>query len=1283
MEFRILGPLEVIDGERPVALPKGRARALLGFLILHAAEVLSTDRLIDALWGETPPKTAITVLQGLVLNLRRSLEPKRAGGAPASMLETRSRGYVLSIDPQQVDANRFRRLVREAAAVSGSIDKATTLREALSLWRGSALSDVAYEPFAQSEIVALNELRLAALEARIDADLVLGRHGEVVGELAGLITEHPMRERMRAQLMLALYRSGRQAEALDAYREARRVLVEELGIEPAPELQRLEHAILRQDPSLDFSRAPSPAGPASVPQTAPPPGPPSWLPQARKTVTMMFVDLVESTSLGERLDPEALRRIVGRYFETAAGVIARHGGTVEKFIGDAVMAVFGVPLAHEDDALRAVRTAAELRHALSPLNDELDRDWGVRLAIRAGINTGEVVVGDPALSQTMVTGDPVNVAARLQQAAGEDEILIGESTRRLVRDAALLERIEPIAARGKTKPVVAWRLQALIPGAPTFARQLEAPMIGRETELAQLRAAFEQTVRDRRPYLCTVVGDPGIGKSKLGLELADALVAQATFLTGHCPPYGDGITFWPLREIVLQAAGGAGKDALVRLLADEDKAESIAEQVASAIGRTDPTGGPELFLSIRLFFEALAKQKPVVVALEDIHWAQPTFLDLIEYLAGWTRERVLLLCLSRHDLLESRPMWGDGKDNAALLSLEPLEPEEAEKLIADRLAGKTIPPETLDRILEVGGGNPLFVEQMLAALEEEADREEVLIPPTVQALLASRLDRLGPAERELVQCAAVVGADFSLEALVALLAAEARPSASRHLEILMHKKLIRPSRVPLLGKEAFSFDHVLIQEAAYRATTRQTRTELHERFAEWLEREAQEQATEFEEVVGYHLEQAYLQRRELGHLDEHGRQLATRAGERLARGGLRASARVDGAAAENLLSRARSLLAPGHPRRHEVTMRLAEADQMLGRHADADAVLAEALENLQIGGDRRVEQLIPLERARIQLTIGPDPVSVVVIRDQAERALEVLGEQDDEAGLALAWYVVGLVHMRWADLRSMTEAAEQALAHAERSNHPREELAARWMLAWAHIEGATPVPECIRRCEELMRWRGMEHPGVLSELGGLRAMLGQFEEAREVVDRGRSNVVERFRLKRPLMFVAKASATVETLAGDLSAGERELRSALDIARAMEERDQVSQIAAGLSRTLSLQTQRDEADAFASESQRTAPAEGVQAQALWRAARARVLSGGGRHDEAEQLAGEALDLVQRTDMLNLRGDLLLDLGDILAAAGDHDRGAAVLGDALDVYLRKGNIAAAGLARSRIT
>ncbi|HEX2293487.1 MAG TPA: adenylate/guanylate cyclase domain-containing protein, partial [Gaiellaceae bacterium] len=359
--------------------------------------------------------------------------------------------------------------------------------------------------------------------------------------------------------------------------------------------------------------------------------------ESRRTVTVVFLDLVDSTAITGGLDPEAHRRVQSRFFEELRAVLERHGGTVEKFIGDAVMAVFGIPAMHEDDALRAVRAATEVREALTALNDELRPRWGVELSARIGVNTGEVVAGDPTTGQRLVTGDAVNVAARLESAANTGEILIGDPTYRLVRDAVLVESVEPLELKGKSELTTAWRVLGVVTGAVPVSRRLDSPLVGRERELALLRQTLDRAVVDKTCQLVTVLGAAGVGKSRLAAEILRAADEVATVLVGRCLPYGERITFWPVVEIVKRAAGvGAAlpddevRKRLLAVLADDPEAETIAERLTGLLGAAiAPTSTDEIAWAVRRLLEALGQKRPVVVLFDDIHWAERTFLDLV------------------------------------------------------------------------------------------------------------------------------------------------------------------------------------------------------------------------------------------------------------------------------------------------------------------------------------------------------------------------------------------------------------------------------------------------------------------------------------------------------------------------------------------------------------------------------------------------------------------------------------------------------------------------------
>ena len=482
---------------------------------------------------------------------------------------------------------------------------------------------------------------------------------------------------------------------------------------------------------------------------------------SRRTVTVLFSDIVGSTALGELLDPEAVHIVVSSYFDAMRAVIERHGGTVEKFIGDAIMAVFGLPTVHEDDALRAVRAALEMQATLAALNVRLSAERGVTIMTRTGLNTGEVLAGDPSARQTLVTGDAVNTAARLEQAAGAGEIVLGMATWRLVRDVVTVESIPAIEAKGKAEPLPAVRLLSVHRGA-TRPDRTAAPLVGRDGDLEHLRIWFERVAAKRRPALVTVIGPAGVGKSRLVAEFVAGLDDRATVLKGRCLSYGDGITYWPLREVLHAAAGIRDDDSpeeggakLARLLRDDVDRPLLAARLASAIGLSAASfPQDELFWAVRRTLEDLAAERPLVLVLEDIHWAEPTLLDLVEHVVDQASGApILLVCPARPELVDTAAGWMADRANSTMIVLEGLPPGAMSQLLDSLPGGPDVPPHLRERILATAEGNPLFVEEMVRMLVEdgiiggEADGgarvlDEVRVPPTIQALMAARIDRL-------------------------------------------------------------------------------------------------------------------------------------------------------------------------------------------------------------------------------------------------------------------------------------------------------------------------------------------------------------------------------------------------------------------------------------------------------------------------------------------------------------------------------------------------------------
>ncbi len=984
---------------------------------------------------------------------------------------------------------------------------------------------------------------------------------------------------------------------------------------------------------------------------------------ARKTVTVLFCDLADSTALGERLDPESLRDVMSRWYEAMCAPIERHGGTVEKFVGDAVMAVFGVPRVHEDDGLRAVQAAVELREELGRLNRELADERLPELSIRVGLNSGEVVTGDG--DTTLVTGDAVNTAKRLEQAAGADEILIGATTRRLVDNAVLLEPVEAVEAKGKRRPVEAWRVLATIRDAPPFARRLDAPLVGRSGELELLRAELAAAERDRSCRLVTVLGPAGIGKSRLAVEFVAGVRGQATVLSARCLPYGDGITFWPLTQLVRDAGG---REAIEAAVADEPDGGLIMARIDSAYGGGRPVSADETFWALRRLLETLARVRPLVVVLEDLHWGEPTFLDLVDYVARWSRDApILLLCLARPELLDERPRWDETP-----LALEPLSGEESEALLDRLSAERPLTTAVRGRIAAAAEGNPLFVEQMVAMLSDGGGDEEPEIPPSIQALLAARLDRLEPLERRVLERAAVIGREFWRGALVELLPAEERPGVGSTLLRLVRKDLVHPGRSSFPGEDGFRFRHVLIRDAAYAALPKAVRAELHERFAGWLEGAGGEP-----EFIGYHLEQAWLCHSELGLVGPETERLAARAGALLADCGVRAFARGDMPAARSLLSRAFALTTelPLDLRR-----RLSLALWSTGEVEQAVQVLDEVIAEAESAGDDRTLWLARIEAVVRQSVSDPDFHVDEIVRT-SEQAIAVFAEHGDEAALARAWLWTAYAHRIAGRLAAGSEAAEIGLRHAAAGGAPEEQARLEDELCTALLDGPGGVEHALARCEELLaggRDTRLGEANVLSSVAGLRALNGDFDGARGAVVRA-AELYRELGMPFALAGLRKIAGDVEVLAGDLDAAEAELREGLGLISHVGAR---AIVAASLAHVLVSRGLEDEARALVADAEEVA-GPFYAAQVLWRSAKARLLSVDGSGAEPLPLAREAVALAAGTDALVLRGQALVSLAQVASAAGAADEAAAAAAEALEAYRRKGGSAGVRWASAQLS
>ena len=1024
--------------------------------------------------------------------------------------------------------------------------------------------------------------------------------------------------------------------------------------------------------------------------------------EVRKIVTCVFSDLKGSTPLAERLDTETLREVLNQYFNTMRAVLERHGGTVEKYIGDAIMAVFGLPQLHEDDALRAVRAAAEMQEELVRINAGFEEIYGVRLENRTGVNTGEVVAGDVSVGHRLVTGDTVNVAARLEQNAPTMEILLGEKTYRLVKDAVEAEEVEPLQLKGKSEPMAAYRLISVGHHEEGVARRFDAPMVGRSDDLDALMDAMTDAVETRTCQVVTVVAPAGTGKSRLLKEFVARADARA--LRGRCLSYGEGLTFWPLAEVAREAAdisnddpAAEAQEKLAALLGEA--AGEVTDRIAGAIGLSMATYPvEETFWAARRFLEALSAGSPLLVLIDDIHWAERTFLDLIRHVASnLTNAPVVLACSARPELFDAHPDWNEESEHHRVLVLQPLSEDESAEVAANLLGTTNLDDQVRDKIVESAEGNPLFVEQMLSMLLDDGilERDDhgrwvlvremgaITIPPTIQALLSARLDRLGPMDRVVVERGAVIGQVFFRGAVEDLSPDEVRRHAGESLRSLTRRELVQPHESSFAGQEAYRFMHILIREAAYHGLLKRTRADLHVRFIDWLERVAPDRVLEFEEIRGYHLEQAFFTLQQLTPNDEQVWQIGVRGSGYLSAAGRRALARGDIPAAANLLQRAATLLPPGHPERPRLRLDAAEALTEQADFDEAAAMLSAAIDEAHELGDRVLEATARIQELELLYTVDPEAVEPTIVAG-VESHLPELEALEAHDGLARAWRLIMFVRemgLQWGESQA---AAQRTLEHARMAGNRLMVARAIPSLGYCALSGPTPVPEAIERCRALLDdVHGDRKPEALLEaaISHLEAMRGNVEESRALYRKSRASLEE-----LGWTFLAAQtsfdSGPVEVLAGDLEAAEAELRRDYETLERMGETNYISTTAALLAEVLYRQGDLDGAEEHTRISEELAAQDDVSSQYRWRSVRAKVLAARDRHAEAEELARSAVELISASDDLNSQGDAALDLAEVLRVAGRLGDAAEAAGYALERFEAKGNTVSAALARATI-
>ena len=930
----------------------------------------------------------------------------------------------------------------------------------------------------------------------------------------------------------------------------------------------------------------------------------------RQLASVLFVDIVDSTRLVTGADPEVVRRRVTRFFETVSACVAQHGGIVEKFAGDAVMAAFGVPQAHEDDALRAARAALAMRAAV----DELE------LEARIGIEAGEVVV--EGSESTFATGEAVNLAARLQEAARPGEILVGPTAYRLAGATLVVEDAGPLELKGIDGTLRAWRVIGLLDG-PRQPSGPRAPLVGREAELELLRNTFDRSLRDRRAHLFTIYGEAGVGKSRLAREFLDG-VERASVLMGRALPYGEGVTYWPLGEMVKAAAGISDDDPLEEAfekLRECCAEEAVADVLALASGLMEALEGErspqEIAWAAREVMQGIADVQPLVLLFEDIHWAEAPLLDLIEHVADWVRAPVLILCLARPELLDVRPGWGGGRVRSTAIELEPLSEDESAELVdrlLSQLAGAAgerpvaLPREAIDR----AEGNPLFVEETIRMLVESGGSAGDRVPDTLQALIAARIDHLEPAAKTLLQRGAVIGRVFWLGALEHL-----APDVEQHDELLddllQREFLLREPRSSISGETAYRFKHALIREVAYTGMAKLSRAQFHARFASWL---AERTGEELVEIRAYHLDRAVEFLTELEGAPPE--ELAVETASALVKAARRAIAREAYTNARTLGLRALELR-PTLGARYVAARAAWRLQDFAAVQVEMEKVRAQAAEQ----GEPVVEALAltALGEAALKRDGNVDGA-----QDLVDRALEILARQDDPVARFDALTTRAIIGGWHGNLDEVVLFMERAYALAMDAGRKDLQTIAAQILAQTHII-RLELDEA-----ELLLTRALELAG---ESGSIRARMGaslsygwflavkrEFDAAETVFEEVRQSAAE-LGIEPSIASALMRLGGVAAKRGDHKRAEKHYREAVRITTTRGDRGVLPDLYSSLAEVLAIQGKIDEAEQLAVQVRDT-PRPDPHFEITVHATLAAVRAAQGRDEEAEELYRLALD-----------------------------------------------------------
>jgi class 3 adenylate cyclase/tetratricopeptide (TPR) repeat protein len=1009
--------------------------------------------------------------------------------------------------------------------------------------------------------------------------------------------------------------------------------------------------------------------------------------EVRKTVTVLFCDLANSTELSERFDAEVIHDLMTRYFTLMHDCLVSHGGMVEKFIGDAVMAVFGIPVVREDDPLRAILAAVDMRAALSELNDHMAYLGNLRVGVRIGINTGEVVTAEqPAGAQVLATGATVNLAARLEQHAGQGEVLLGPQTYRAVAAAVVTEPVGPLRLKGIAEEIVAHRLVDIRPGSQPLSRRLDAPLVGRLTELRTLELMLDRCVRDRSCVLLRLFGDAGVGKSRLAAEY-ERLVRErgGVVASGRCRAYAEGPSLLPLADALRSLAEVIDDDVLAL---DPDTARAVAALRAGILRDGAPGADvTEVAWAASRLIESLGQDRPVLLVFDDLHWADPMLLDMIRQLAGLVQQAtVMILCVARTDFVAQRQGWADDLPNVATQMLRPLSTHDTRRLVGMLSDLSTHDLATSEKIVERAEGNPLFAEQLVAILEDGADPGT--LPPTISQLIAARLDLLDASQRAVLCAASIVGRDFTLGALGVVSPGLGGPAPGRDLDLmlsaLIRRRLIQRASVVIDSNFTCRFTSTAMREVAYDSVPKKVRAGLHERLADWLESAGESPAILGEEAIGSQLEQAYRTLSDLGPLSDHVREIGRRAAEHLAAVGVKALRRSDMRRATGLLERADSLYPSDALARAACLEGLAEARIAVGDVSAGLQMMKRSRREARRLGDAAV-----VAHARLQLAYLEQPgAQFTTSLSVAKEVLPIFESSHDELGLARAWLRIGQVLQSQGRFGAAVDTLNRALGHASAAGAELERASVLGALALSLWQGPASVSSAIGQCQRLLAEHataGLTVRAALScPLAVLLATAGEPQAARELIGDAQKMINE-IGHAYAAATVPIFAAAIESLAGEwdrvlglledaerrcAALGDAQLRATAQAerARALLELGNVDD-AAFLAREISAGMTLMPAH--------TAGLRGVTARAL--AMR-------GQHAAAEQICGEALGAANRTDSLDSQALALLDTAHVHAGMGQYRAARSAAERAWQVFGRKEHVVgqswAAGLLNGRL-